>query len=73
MVLSDEDQPLSSPQEEKQLMRGSSTRDKNKKAATCFLLSTGDFSCAADGSIRKGMKEETARCVLVNGGKVVKY
>ncbi|XP_025024235.1 potassium voltage-gated channel subfamily C member 4 isoform X2 [Python bivittatus] len=53
VVLSDEEQPLSSPQEEKQLMRRSSTRDKNKKAATCFLLSTGDFSCAADGSIRK--------------------
>ncbi|XP_007431128.2 potassium voltage-gated channel subfamily C member 4 isoform X1 [Python bivittatus] len=55
VVLSDEEQPLSSPQEEKQLMRRSSTRDKNKKAATCFLLSTGDFSCAADGSIRKGL------------------
>ncbi|KAM6453611.1 voltage-gated potassium channel KCNC4 isoform 1-T1 [Liasis olivaceus] len=54
--LSDEEQPLSSPQEEKQLMRRSSTRDKNKKAATCFLLSTGDFSCAADGSIRKDLK-----------------
>ncbi|XP_032075014.1 potassium voltage-gated channel subfamily C member 4 isoform X3 [Thamnophis elegans] len=69
VVLSDEDQPLSSPQEEKQLMRGSSTRDKNKKAATCFLLSTGDFSCASDGGIRKGMKE-IPRSVLVNGGKL---
>ncbi|XP_062996481.1 potassium voltage-gated channel subfamily C member 4 isoform X2 [Elgaria multicarinata webbii] len=56
VVLSDEEQPLSPPPEEKQPMRRSSTRDKNKKAATCFLLSAGDFSCAAaDGGIRKGL------------------
>uniref|UniRef100_A0A8D0DZJ1 Potassium voltage-gated channel subfamily C member 4 n=1 Tax=Salvator merianae TaxID=96440 RepID=A0A8D0DZJ1_SALMN len=50
VVLSDEEQPLSSSHEEKQPMSRSNSRDKNKKAATCFLLSTGDFS-------RKGMKE----------------
>ncbi|XP_033008342.1 potassium voltage-gated channel subfamily C member 4 isoform X1 [Lacerta agilis] len=53
VVLSDEEQPLSPPHEENQPMRRSSTRDKNKKAATCFLLSAGDFSSAADGGIRK--------------------
>uniref|UniRef100_A0A8D2KU42 Potassium voltage-gated channel subfamily C member 4 n=1 Tax=Varanus komodoensis TaxID=61221 RepID=A0A8D2KU42_VARKO len=58
VVLSDEEQPLSSPPEEKQPARRLSTRDKNKKAAACFLLSAGDFSCAAaDGGIRKGMKD----------------
>ncbi|XP_077190293.1 voltage-gated potassium channel KCNC4 [Paroedura picta] len=55
VVLSDEEQPLSSSQEEKLPKRRSSTRDKNKKAGTCFLLSAGDFSCAADGGIRKGL------------------
>ncbi|XP_033008343.1 potassium voltage-gated channel subfamily C member 4 isoform X2 [Lacerta agilis] len=58
VVLSDEEQPLSPPHEENQPMRRSSTRDKNKKAATCFLLSAGDFSSAADGGIRKGNKED---------------
>ncbi|XP_015262043.1 PREDICTED: potassium voltage-gated channel subfamily C member 4 [Gekko japonicus] len=53
VVLSDEEQPLSASQEEKLPMRRSSTRDKNKKAGTCFLLSAGDFSCAGDGGIRK--------------------
>ncbi|CAM2107470.1 unnamed protein product [Caretta caretta] len=53
-VLSDEEQPLSSSHEEKRPMRRSSTRDKTKKAATCFLLNAGDFPCAADSSIRKG-------------------
>nr|XP_034979045.1 potassium voltage-gated channel subfamily C member 4 isoform X3 [Zootoca vivipara] len=53
VVLSDEEQPLSPPHEENQPMRRSSTRDKNKKAATCFLLSAGDFSSTADGGIRK--------------------
>lgn len=57
VVLSDEEQPLSPSNEEKKPMRRSSTRDKNKKAATCFLLTAGDFSCAADGGIRKGMGE----------------
>lgn len=57
VVLSDEEQPLSpaeEEEEEKRPMRGSSTRDKNKKSSTCFLLATGDFSCAADGGIQKG-------------------
>lgn len=54
VVLSDEEQPLSPADEEKRPMRRSSTRDKNKKSSTCFLLATGDFSCAADGGIQKG-------------------
>ncbi|XP_019369426.1 PREDICTED: potassium voltage-gated channel subfamily C member 4 isoform X2 [Gavialis gangeticus] len=57
VVLSDEEQPLSPSNEEKKPMRRSSTRDKNKKAATCFLLTAGDFSCAADGGIRKDGKQ----------------
>lgn len=70
VVLSDEEQPLSSSQEEKLPMRRSSTRDKNKKAGTCFLLSAGDFSCAADGGIRKGMSE-TSRHAPVEKGEAV--
>lgn len=54
VVLSDEEQPLSPSDEEKRPMRRSSTRDKNKKSSTCFLLATGDFSCTADGGIQKG-------------------
>ncbi|NWR25030.1 KCNC4 protein, partial [Emberiza fucata] len=53
VVLSDEEQPLSPADEEQRPMRRSSTRDKNKKSSTCFLLATGDFSCAADGGIQK--------------------
>ncbi|XP_077807939.1 voltage-gated potassium channel KCNC4 isoform X5 [Macaca mulatta] len=59
-VLSDEEgagltQPLaSSPTpEERRALRRSTTRDRNKKAAACFLLSAGDYACA-DGSVRKG-------------------
>lgn len=55
VVLSDEERPLSPTDEEKRPMRRSSTRDKNKKSSTCFLLATGDFSsCTADGGIQKG-------------------
>nr|XP_028589671.1 potassium voltage-gated channel subfamily C member 4 isoform X1 [Podarcis muralis] len=66
VVLSDEEQPLSPPHEENQPMRRSSTRDKNKKAATCFLLSAGDFSSTADGGIRKAslLHQLTASYIL---------
>lgn len=60
-VLSDEEgagltQPLASAPtpEERRALRRSGPRDKNKKAAACFLLSAGDYTCA-DGSVRKGM------------------
>ncbi|KAM9000321.1 potassium voltage-gated channel subfamily C member 4 isoform X2 [Sarcophilus harrisii] len=61
VVLSDEEgacltQPLASAPDERRAMRRSSTRDKNKKAATCFLLSAGDYACA-DGSVRKGCEK----------------
>ncbi|KAM8976826.1 voltage-gated potassium channel KCNC4 [Pelodytes ibericus] len=59
-VLSDEDHgdaPQFLPLEEKQIMRRSSAKDKNKSAASCFLLSSGDYTCAADGGIRKGMRD----------------
>nr|XP_051701642.1 potassium voltage-gated channel subfamily C member 2 isoform X4 [Oryctolagus cuniculus] len=35
-------------------IRRSSTRDKNRRGETCFLLTTGDYTCASDGGIRKG-------------------
>ncbi|MEE6492136.1 hypothetical protein FKM82_016485 [Ascaphus truei] len=59
-VMSDEDHGDPSPflpLEEKRMMRRASARDKNKTAATCFLLSSADFTCAADGGIRKGMRD----------------
>ncbi|XP_039351261.1 potassium voltage-gated channel subfamily C member 2-like [Mauremys reevesii] len=56
-VLSGEDsagseQPLS-PGERHPPIRRSSTRDKNRRGGTCFLLTTGDYTCATDGGIRK--------------------
>lgn len=44
--------PLSPP--ERLPMRRSSTRDKNRRGETCFLLATGDYTCASDGGIRQG-------------------
>ncbi|XP_053111789.1 potassium voltage-gated channel subfamily C member 2 isoform X2 [Hemicordylus capensis] len=56
-VLSGEDsteseQPLS-PVERLPPIRRSSTRDKNRRGGTCFLLKAGDYACATDGGIRK--------------------
>ncbi|XP_036375987.1 potassium voltage-gated channel subfamily C member 2 isoform X2 [Megalops cyprinoides] len=40
--------------EERLPMRRSSTRDKNRRSGgTCFLLAASDYTCAADGGIRK--------------------
>ncbi|XP_043944006.1 potassium voltage-gated channel subfamily C member 2 isoform X2 [Protopterus annectens] len=44
-------QPLSP--EERLPIRRSSTRDKNRRGATCFLLTTGEYTCATDGGIKK--------------------
>ncbi|XP_038636692.1 potassium voltage-gated channel subfamily C member 2-like isoform X2 [Scyliorhinus canicula] len=49
------DQPLSP--EERQPFRRSSTRDKNRREGTCFLLTTGDYACNTDGGIRKGYEK----------------
>ncbi|XP_066500589.1 potassium voltage-gated channel subfamily C member 4 [Hoplias malabaricus] len=62
-ALSDEEgcsltQPLS-PSEKWSLCR-SRNRDKGKKEGTCFLLTSGDFSCGADATIRT----ETCKDVL---------
>ncbi|XP_077932429.1 voltage-gated potassium channel KCNC2 isoform X2 [Halichoerus grypus] len=38
-------------------IRRSSTRDKNRRGETCFLLTTGDYTCASDGGIRKGYEK----------------
>lgn len=46
--------PLSPP--ERLPIRRSSTRDKNRRGETCFLLTTGDYTCTADGGIRKGRR-----------------
>lgn len=68
-MLSDEEgagltQPLASAPtptpEERRALRRSGTRDRNKKAAACFLLSAGDYACA-DGSVRKGMAPRLGR------------
>ncbi|XP_053310276.1 potassium voltage-gated channel subfamily C member 4 [Spea bombifrons] len=59
-VVTDEDQsdsPQFIPLEEKQLMRHTSAKDKNKSTASCFLLSSGDFTRAADGGIRKSVRD----------------
>ncbi|XP_051886073.1 potassium voltage-gated channel subfamily C member 2-like isoform X2 [Pristis pectinata] len=45
------DQPLSP--EDRLPIRRSSTRDKNRRGGTCFLLTTGDYACTTDGGIRK--------------------
>ncbi|XP_063111233.1 potassium voltage-gated channel subfamily C member 2 isoform X7 [Cavia porcellus] len=34
-------------------IRRSSTRDKNRRGETCFLLTTGAYTCASDEGIRK--------------------
>ena len=66
-MLSDEEgagltQPLASAPtpEERRALRRSGTRDRNKKAAACFLLSAGDYACA-DGSVRKGMAPQAGQ------------
>ncbi|XP_054844873.1 potassium voltage-gated channel subfamily C member 2 isoform X4 [Eublepharis macularius] len=38
-------------------MRRSSTRDKNRRGGTCFLLTAGDYACSTDGGIRKGYEK----------------
>ncbi|XP_065743030.1 potassium voltage-gated channel subfamily C member 2 isoform X4 [Phocoena phocoena] len=38
-------------------IRRSSTRDKHRRGETCFLLTTGDYTCASDGGIRKGYEK----------------
>ncbi|XP_073940041.1 voltage-gated potassium channel KCNC2 isoform X3 [Castor canadensis] len=38
-------------------IRRSSTRDKNRRGETCFLLTAGDYTCASDGGIRKGYEK----------------
>ncbi|XP_066113896.1 potassium voltage-gated channel subfamily C member 2 isoform X3 [Saccopteryx bilineata] len=48
--------PLSPP--ERLPIRRSSTRDRNRRGETCFLLSTGDYTCASDGGIRKDNYKE---------------
>ncbi|XP_036157001.1 potassium voltage-gated channel subfamily C member 2 isoform X2 [Myotis myotis] len=50
------DSPLSPP--ERLPIRRSSTRDKNRRGETCFLLTTGDYTCTSDGGIRKDNYKE---------------
>ncbi|XP_062931510.1 potassium voltage-gated channel subfamily C member 2 isoform X3 [Cynocephalus volans] len=38
-------------------IRRSSTRDKNRRGETCFLLTTGDYTCAPEEGIRKGYEK----------------
>lgn len=74
-VLSDEEgagltQPLASvpTPEERRALRRSGPRDKNKKAAACFLLSAGDYACA-DGSVRKGMAPQAGQVESPQGAE----
>uniref|UniRef100_G3UBV0 Potassium voltage-gated channel subfamily C member 2 n=1 Tax=Loxodonta africana TaxID=9785 RepID=G3UBV0_LOXAF len=57
--------PLSPP--ERLPIRRSSTRDKNRRGETCFLLTTGDYTCASDGGIRKVVCLSTIRFAKVQG------
>ncbi|KAM4044525.1 voltage-gated potassium channel KCNC4 [Anomaloglossus baeobatrachus] len=59
-VMSDEDHEDPSPfqqLEDKRIIRRASAKDKNKSGASCFLLSSGDYTCAADGGIKKGIRD----------------
>lgn len=59
-VMSDEDHedlPPFQPLEDKRIIRRASAKDKNKSGASCFLLSSGDYTCAADGGIKKGIRD----------------
>uniref|UniRef100_A0A4W3J0V9 Potassium voltage-gated channel subfamily C member 4 n=1 Tax=Callorhinchus milii TaxID=7868 RepID=A0A4W3J0V9_CALMI len=45
--------PSVSP-DQSDLVRASCCRDKGKKGGACFSLTPGDFTCGADGGVRKG-------------------
>ncbi|XP_055970506.1 potassium voltage-gated channel subfamily C member 2 isoform X3 [Sorex fumeus] len=51
--LGKENRLLEHSRSERLPIRRSSTRDKNRRGETCFLLTTGDYTCASDGGIRK--------------------
>ncbi|XP_073069433.1 voltage-gated potassium channel KCNC2 isoform X7 [Manis javanica] len=53
MCLGKDNRLLEHNRSERLPIRRSSTRDKNRRGETCFLLTTGDFTCASDGGIRK--------------------
>ncbi|XP_039198240.1 potassium voltage-gated channel subfamily C member 2 isoform X2 [Crotalus tigris] len=66
-VLSGEDsteseQPLP-PMERPPTIRRSSTRDKNRRGGTCFLLTAGDYPCPTDG----GIKKDNCKEVVITG------
>uniref|UniRef100_A0A4W3J0W3 Potassium voltage-gated channel subfamily C member 4 n=1 Tax=Callorhinchus milii TaxID=7868 RepID=A0A4W3J0W3_CALMI len=47
--------PSVSP-DQSDLVRASCCRDKGKKGGACFSLTPGDFTCGADGGVRKGTR-----------------
>ncbi|XP_055970516.1 potassium voltage-gated channel subfamily C member 2 isoform X4 [Sorex fumeus] len=55
--LGKENRLLEHSRSERLPIRRSSTRDKNRRGETCFLLTTGDYTCASDGGIRKGYEK----------------
>ncbi|XP_036855413.2 voltage-gated potassium channel KCNC2 isoform X3 [Manis javanica] len=57
MCLGKDNRLLEHNRSERLPIRRSSTRDKNRRGETCFLLTTGDFTCASDGGIRKGYEK----------------
>ncbi|XP_061085457.1 potassium voltage-gated channel subfamily C member 2-like isoform X1 [Conger conger] len=59
---------LTSSPEERLPMRRSSTRDRNQRGgATCFLLAASDYSCPADGGIRKSGYEKSRSLSNISG------
>ncbi|XP_054973984.1 potassium voltage-gated channel subfamily C member 2 isoform X9 [Sorex araneus] len=61
--LGKENRLLEHSRSERLPIRRSSTRDKNRRGETCFLLTTGDYTCASDGGIRK----DNCREVVITG------
>ncbi|KAM5288479.1 voltage-gated potassium channel KCNC2 isoform 3-T3 [Ctenodactylus gundi] len=57
MCLGKDNRLLEHNRSERLPIRRSSTRDKNRRGETCFLLTTGDYTCASDGGIRKGYEK----------------
>ncbi|XP_037703820.1 potassium voltage-gated channel subfamily C member 2 isoform X3 [Choloepus didactylus] len=51
--LSKDNRLLEHNRSERLPIRRSSTRDKNRRGETCFLLTAGDYTCASEGGIRK--------------------
>ncbi|XP_068125645.1 voltage-gated potassium channel KCNC4 [Hyperolius riggenbachi] len=52
-----EEPPQFQPHEEKKIIRRSSAKDKDRSEASHLLLNSGEFTCTADGEIKKNMRD----------------